>query len=264
MLTPTQRLSIVGGLPLVLTSGTLTPLEADQYPAPRDYPALVWSITSQNVKNQFTTAGALREVRNPLTLDWDFYEGDLMKATFSCQIFTKSTDVTTVATAAAKLQLQTLLYEFLQELRFEGLGLSWFVDRVKILRIEQASELKPMRDTYNNCWVFRAVVDFSVEYEFSRIDAFDAIKSFEYNYSSPLATTNLGATVPEVELEPLEQYGPQVYGMDITITNDRIALRSDVILITRHTKNVALDVAIVGESCSTDATFDILIVEADD
>jgi hypothetical protein len=243
MLSPTQKNKVATGISNL--SEDLPVYEQDRFPFPPEYPCVQYSVIAQNIKSQFTTAGPIHEEKNTQTKDWDFWVGDLCKATFSCMINVKAPGNSTTDEIQAQTELDALTFDFVENLRFDGLGLNWFDDRIKLVKIENVTPIKPTPDVKPHSWIHRNNVDFTIEYEFSKKDNFPGIKSFGFDLSSPECTDDHGYPLSSASLPEIVKYAPGYYGMDIIIWNDKVTLRMSVLLTNKRINTHTMSMKVV-------------------
>ncbi len=170
MLTQSQRDRIYETIPTILAGETVTKIHGDDIVAEPGLPRMVVSVITEGVRVHYSRDRIrYRKTTTDGDISTDYWYGQVDRASFSI-----------VLEAYDKDDLGNMgrdLYLYLWE---SELGLSWDVDRMRLSRIFEPTYLPQIYDNRRGKSIYRLVVDFWVEYEFSWMEKAPLIRKFNY------------------------------------------------------------------------------------
>ncbi len=170
MLTQAQRDRIYTAVPTLLNGTNVIKVHDGDMIAEPKLPRMIFSVIVEGVRSHYSR-DRIRYVRTITDgdLSTDYWYGQVDRASFS--IVLEGYDKDDIGNLGRAL--------FLQLWRDE-LGLSWEKDRMRVSKIFEPNYLPQIYDKRTGKSIYRLVVDFWVEYEFSWIETAPLIRKFNY------------------------------------------------------------------------------------
>lgn len=184
MLSITQRARLLEAIPTDLADLTVKKLRKDRL-GNDDYlyPSMRIAIISDGIRIRPNTFAPIRK-------NYDGYQGDAQQwygqhqqasisVTLMAESLTSKTDQDTPEI------LDQMLYDLQEEIEIWRLGLYWPLDYMKVVPGSGKIIYLPpfMAKVADEHWIYPAVFDFRVEYEFSAIDPTPNIHAIEYDWA---------------------------------------------------------------------------------
>lgn len=230
MLSITQRAKLLSVIPTDLANATVKLLRKDRLGNDDyEFPSMRVNIISQGIRIRPNTWAPIRK-------NYDGYQGDVIQylgqhqqasisITLLAESLTAGTDQTTPET------LDQMVYELQQEIEICRLGLYWPHDYMRVVPGSgKITYLPPFQaKASDEHWIYPAVYDFKIEYEFSLLDETPNIHTIDYEWSLSDLAENKYITLTEVH--------PPWYTMDICLRGCRVSIDLDIFLITDVNKN---------------------------
>lgn len=244
MLSISQRAKLLSVIPTTLSDYNVKILRKDRFQNDDyEFPSMRLNILSEGIRVS-STAGPIRKNFDGDNGDVEQYLGHLQQASVSVTLMAESeTPGTDQSTPEI---LDQMLYDLQQEIEIWRLGLYWPDDKIKVIPGSgKVTYLPPfMAKAADEHWIYPAVIDFRVQYEFSVIDPTPNIHVIGYDFGLP----DFGMPV---DTEPMHHtyftdIHPPWYQMDICMLGWKSSILADVIL--------------KGGSSSKIATMDIILI----
>jgi hypothetical protein len=241
MLSITQRARLLEVIPTDLADLTVKLLRKDRL-GNDDYvfPSMRINIISQGIRVRPNTWAPIRK-------NYDGYQGDVIQylgqhqqATISITLLAESvtagTDQTTPET------LDQMVYDLQKEIEIYRLGLYWPTDYMKVVPGSgKVTYLPPFQaKASDEHWIYPAVFDFRVEYEFNVLDETPNIHAIDYEWSlSDLA---------ENKYINLVNAHPPWYSMDVCLRGWYRSVEMDMLLLDlNYGKSYGMDIILISE-----------------
>lgn len=199
MLTRWQRNFIYEALPTVLAGLTVAKNRDGEIQAEGAFPKMVVSVLTEGVRVHFYK-DRIRYQKKLVGGDKqaDYWYGQIDRASFSVVLESYSKD-----------ELGDIGRALFMDLWSTELGLAWYssiAPRMRLAKIFEPTYLPEIYDPRNGQNIFRLVIDFWVEYEFSWLETNPLIRRFNY----------LMAKDERGSIE-FENYAKNSYGMSICL-----------------------------------------------
>lgn len=191
MLSITQRARLLDAIPTDLADLTVKKLRKDRL-GNDDFlfPSMRLAILSEGIRTGPNTSGPIRKDYLGDNGDAREWIGQRQKASISITLLAESevpgTDQDTPET------LDQMLYDLQTEIELYRLGLYWPEDYMKVVPGSgKVNYLPPFQARASDeHWIYPAVFDFLIEYEFSVLDETPNIHAIEYNFGLPYEPTD--------------------------------------------------------------------------
>ena len=219
MLSVTQKAKLYANIPAILSSYICDKYLRDRFFGPTVYPSETISFLTEGIRKGYGTWAPVSSYINADTKDWDDYFGEREEANLSVTLWSDTEE-----------QLREIANSLEVLIKIDRLGLDWPTDHMKFSRFKNITLLPPYADEFNRIHSWRAVLDFTIEYEWAELELAPAIKAFTYLFTAgDLEVPNTAAPPLSPPLYsfkgntwvktygPLSSYMPGSYGMDLNI-----------------------------------------------
>ncbi len=222
MLSITQRAKLLDIIPTNLANQTVKKLRKDRLDND-DYhfPSMRLAIISEGIRIRPNTSGPIRKDYLGENGDARQWIGHHEQASISVTLMAESplagTDQQTPEV------LDQMLYDLQVQIELRRLGLYWPTDRMRVVPgSSHIGYLPPFQARASDQhWIYPAVLDFKIEYEFSILDDTPNIHAIQYDFGLPYVPTD-HITLTDVH--------PPWYEMSICLRGWRSCINCDVLL----------------------------------
>ena len=228
MMSSTQKALLYANIPTSLYGITVEKRLRDRFTmSPITYPAITVTFLSEGIKKHWNTWGPTRTILNEDTQEYDSYYGEQDIANISLTVWSETED-----------ELRQLCDGLELYLKIAGLDFYWPDDHIKVTGIKSVQLLEPFGDEFTQTYVWRAVIDFTVEYLWDVIDLDPAIRSYQYLFEEGTST--------DVEtMDTLYSYMPGSYGMSVLIKGWKSTYEFDYLALKQCQKSYSMDMVII-------------------
>jgi len=234
MMSITQKTLVYANIPTTYYGHTVQKRLKSQYiGSPVTYPTIDVKFASEGIKTRGTwsTAGAIKTILNPITQEWDTYQGEQQTANISLTVWSETEN-----------ELREICDGIEMNLKISRLGFYWPTDHVKVTGVKSIILLEPYADEFVQEHTWKAIIDFTVEYLWSIIDLDPAIRSFQYLLEE-------GTSADEKAMNEISSYMEGSYGMTILIKGWSKSYTVDYLLLMEDIPNsYTMDMKVVTES----------------
>ena len=221
MLSITQRARLLDAIPTDLADFTVKKLRKDRLGNDDfTFPSMRLAILSEGIRVGPNTAGPIRKDYLGINGDAQEWIGHRQQASISITLMAES-EVAGTDQDTPEI-LDQLLYDLQIEIELYRLGFYWPVDYMKVIPGSgKVNYLPPFQARASDeHWIYPAVFDFRVEYEFSVLDETPNIHAIEYDFGLPYEPTDY------IELIDIH---PPWYEMSVCVRGWYSALLCDLI-----------------------------------
>lgn len=239
MLSITQRSKLLSVIPTLLAEYDVKLLRKDRLGNDDyTYPSMRLDVISEGIRIRPSTQAPIRKDYLGENGDAREWLGQHQQAVISVTLLAESEKAGTDQTTPEILD--QMLYDLQLEIEIYRLGLYWPNDYMKVVPGSgKVNYLPPFQSTTSNQhWIYSAIFDFKVEYEFSILDESPNIHVIGYDFGIP-------AEEPEEHIELIDIHPPWYY-MDICLRGQYSPIICDIIL--------------KGSSPEKSSSFDILLI----
>ncbi len=241
MLSITQRAKLLSVIPTDLADLDVKLLRKDRLNNDDyEFPSMRVNIISQGIRVRPNTWAPIRK-------NYDGYQGDVIQylgqhqqATISITLLAESltagTDQTTPET------LDQMVYDLQKEIEIYRLGLYWPDDYMKVVPGSgKVTYLPPFQaKAADEHWIYPAVYDFRIEYEFNVLDETPNIHAIDYEWSMSDIAENKYITLVNVH--------PPWYAMDVCLKGWYRSVEMDMLLLDlNYGKSYSMSTILVNE-----------------
>lgn len=228
MMSSTQKALLYANIPTSLYGITVEKRLRDRFTmSPITYPAITVTFLSEGIKKHWNTWGPTRTILNEDTQEYDSYYGEQDIANISLTVWSETED-----------ELRQLCDGLELYLKIAGLDFYWPNDHIKVTGIKSVQLLEPFGDEFTQTYVWRAVIDFTIEYLWDVIDLDPAIRSYQYLFEEGTST--------DVEtMDTLYSYMPGSYGMSVLIKGWKSTYEFDYLALKQCQESYSMDMIII-------------------
>jgi hypothetical protein len=241
MLSISQRAKLLSVIPTDLADLTIKLLRKDRFGNDDfEFPSMRFAVLSEGIRMRPTTHAPIRKDYLGDNGDARQWLGQHQQASISLTVMAESTSPKTDQDTPEVLD--QILYDLQTEIELYRLGLVWPLDYMKVVPGSgKVNYLPPFQAKgASDHWIYPAVYDFKIEYEFNVLDDTPNIHIIDYDFGIP-------------EEEPLEHIyltdvHPPWYTLDICIRGWRSTFDMDTILFNGiKTKNFGCSIILVND-----------------
>ena len=208
MLDPTQRARIFDGIPNILAGAEIKKFQSGQISREEgDYPVMIVSFLTEGNRQQFWR-DPLHEHQDLQTKDWTTYYGQIAQATISVAI--ESTDL-----AELQVQVSDFMHQLWQT------DWNWNADKLELRSTDPPRWMPAYPSAKKRLNIYRCVVDFFIDYEFSWPVVQPPITAFDINTTASQSPSSI----------QLYAIAPGCYMMTAIISGGRSAYRMSAKII---------------------------------
>lgn len=226
-MSPSQRNAVFSGMPVTLAGIPVHIMRKDRFTDPFTYPAIRLSVITEGTKVLISTGGPIEHWYDEFH-DAQQYYGDFRRArlqlSIECMSSVSGTD------AAVLSQLDNIVYDLLQQIRFYGLGLYYPRDYIRVWNIMEAVPQPQYFDEKRHRWVYRKTVDVMLQYSFQMLDPRDNIRAIDWDFAIAPRLEHIDempGTIADILLS--ETHAP-AYSLDMILVSDRVSYTMSTIL----------------------------------
>ena len=242
MLSVTQRARLLDAIPTDLADSTVKKLRKDRLGNDDfTFPSMRIAILSDGIRAGPNTSGPIRKDYLGENGDAREWIGHRQQASISVTLLAESLKAGTDEDSPEILD--QMAYDLQTELELYRLGLYWPVDFMKVIPGSgKVNYLPPFQArSSDQHWIYPAVFDFRVEYEFSVLDDTPNIHAISYDFGIP-------ADEPISWLSNLTNIHPPWYEMTVCVRGWKSSLICDMILQGPSTLcSAGFDVILINE-----------------
>jgi hypothetical protein len=227
MMSSTQKALLYANIPTSLYGITVEKRLRDRFTmSPITYPAITVTFLSEGIKKHWNTWGPTRTILNENTQEYDSYYGEQDIANISLTVWSETED-----------ELRQLCDGLELYLKIAGLDFYWPDDHIKVTGIKGVQLLEPYGDEFTQIHVWRAVIDFTIEYLWDVIDLDPAIRAYQYLFEE-------GTPTDTETMDTLYSYMPGSYSMSVLLKGWKSTYELDYLSLKQCQESYSMDVVI--------------------